>query len=89
MEHDFNADYHSRLNDEYQGEKERTSHEENINKRHDYLKQRLDIANQEVERLRPFEEEVVKLRTRVSDLEGEVMKLRSINRSYARNRTQR
>ena len=41
---------------------------------------------QELERLRPYEAEVERLRNRVSDLEGEVMKLRSINRSQARER---
>ena len=41
----FSTEYNARLNEEYEGEKERTNHEENINKRHDYLKQRLDKAN--------------------------------------------
>lgn len=89
IEQDFTTDYNSRLNDDYEDTKERTSHEENINLRHGYLKQQLVSANEEVERMRPFEDEVVKLRSRVSELEGEVMKLRSINRSIARNRSQR
>ena len=45
LEDDFATEYNARLNEEYEGEKERTNHEENINKRHDYLKQRLDKAN--------------------------------------------
>jgi len=87
LEDDFATEYNARLNEEYEGEKERTNHEENINKRHDYLKQRLDKANMELERLRPIEEEVIRLRARVTDLEGEVMKLRTINRSQQRQRT--
>jgi len=85
----FSTEYNARLNEEYEGEKERTSHEENINKRHDYLKQRLDKANLELERLRPIEDEVLRLRSRVTELEGEVMKLRTINRSQQRQRTLR
>ena len=88
LEHDFDDDYHSRLADEYE-ERARKSHEENVHLRHEHLKQRLDLVSQEVERLKPYEDEVVKLRNRVHELEGEVMKLRSINRSYQRNRTQR
>ena len=41
----FSHEYNQRLIEEYEGEKERGSHEENINKRHDYLKRRLDKAN--------------------------------------------
>ena len=41
----FSHEYNQRLIEEYEGEKERGSHEENINKRHDYLKLRLDKAN--------------------------------------------
>merc|ERR1711892_539726 len=77
----FSHEYNQRLIEEYEGEKERGSHEENINKRHDYLKRRLDKANAELERLRPIEDEATRLRTRVVELEGEVMKLRTINRS--------
>lgn len=83
----FSSEYQARLTEEYEGEKERTNHEENINKRHDYLKIRLDKANVELERLRPLEKEVESLRNRVTELEGEVMKLRSINRSQQRQRT--
>ena len=43
----------------------------------------------ELERLRPLEKEVESLRKRVTELEGEVMKLRSINRSQQRQRTLR
>ena len=41
----FSSEYQARLTEDYEGEKERTNHEENINKRHDYLKIRLDKAN--------------------------------------------
>jgi len=88
IEHDFDDDYHSRLNEEFEGEKERTNHEENVSRRHEILKARLDQANQDIERMRPMEEENIKLRQRVVELEGEVMKLRSINRSIKRDRTQ-
>merc|ERR1712183_78112 len=83
----FSSEYQARSTEDYEGEKERTNHEENINKRHDYLKIRLDKANAELERLRPLEKEVESLRNRVTELEGEVMKLRSINRSQQRQRT--
>jgi len=83
----FSSEYQARLTEDYEGEKERTNHEENINKRHDYLKIRLDKANAELERLRPLEKDVESLRKRVTELEGEVMKLRSINRSQQRQRT--
>merc|ERR1711937_200876 len=88
IEHDFDDDYHSRLNEEFEGEKERTNHEENVSRRHEILKARLDQANRDIERMRPMEEENIKLRQRVVELEGEVMKLRSINRSIKRDRTQ-
>merc|ERR1711937_85153 len=59
-----------------------------VSRRHEILKARLDQANQDIERMRPMEEENIKLRQRVVELEGEVMKLRSINRSIKRDRTQ-
>lgn len=83
----FSNEYQARLYEEHEGNEERTNHEQNINKRHIYLKQRLDKANSELERLRPLEKEVELLRSRVSELEGEVMKLRSINRAQQRHRT--
>ena len=60
-----------------------------MSRRHEILKARLDQANQDIERMRPMEEENIKLRQRVVELEGEVMKLRSINRSIKRDRTHR
>merc|ERR1711990_27569 len=60
----FSNEYQARLYEEHDGIEERTNHELNINKRQIYLKQRLDKANTELERLRPMEKEVEILRSR-------------------------
>jgi len=91
---DFDRDYHSRLNDEIQGERERSTHEENVAKRQDQLKGRLESANLEISKLKESEfklqNENETLRSRVNELEGEVAKLRKMNRNYvSRQRSQR
>lgn len=63
-------------------------------KRQDQLKGRLESANLEIARLKEnefkLENENETLRSRVNELEGEVAKLRKMNRNYvSRQRSQR